>query len=922
MEVILSLRPQVQEIILRDQSCLRYLPHLMRGAAARQLAPLCFLVSARADHVLRFAEPLQQALQLAEAAGQRLELYLIGFENLSQPMLDLYNKGMTVADCVEAAGLVRDLSRRHPRSLVHGRYKTASFILFTPWVTLDDLQANIDVIVEFQMEDFAAGIPLSKLRLYPNLPLYHKARAEGLLVEAYEDARLDNAAAGGYSAEHPWRFAQARAGLVYSLVARLHPRVPQDREIWLLQQAVDLARGLPDDFGEEEEEAAAAKLEAAVERAGATDRVPRDLIRLEDHEQRSPDTINIATVCNQRCVYCAGYSLAPVSDDEILARLRTMDEVVFQGGEPTLNPALFRYARYARERGARQVTLVTNGLRLAYAPFARGCLDAGIDRFFFALASHEAETNDMLCQRPGALELKLKALDNLLALGAGPRVRLVHLVNRHNFAALEGFARFVHQRLSGVGSLEIKLMQCLGRVEDNRELIPSLTELGPPLQRALDLCDELGLEVVTNGVPACVNPRHQRRTVAYHLRRSGGSITGRRFLPLCEGCPLEPGCLGVRADYLEIFGEHEIAAARAALHDNGGQTRAHAAAEALRGRHVPARGHALGLRKLLGVSGCEASAEELDTPPPAWLCDTLTMRGFKPAELAMLRHDLRPVVKLEDIPAPAARRFTRRHGDAYRLVLSEHYVKDDLAVDQLPADRSQDREAGPPEAEDTLVTIYASRGDEAARLRDLDRAGQRDTAAEAGALLGYPSCCVEHFARVSERGHEAGQGINEALVRSARGRTPAPGGPLPWQTNVFTDRSLLSFYPCSLRCAEAVAWADRAMAALREDDADLADACRDACARPVLFFRLPFLVVFDGRVEGDSLFYDSFAINTYGDHATRRLQGLFAADLGRLLAAGDRLTVTDRELSIALADKLVARLVKQSPDACLLLGFA
>ena len=41
-----------------------------------------------------------------------------------------------------------------------------------------------------------------------------------------------------------------------------------------------------------------------------------------------------------------------------------------------------------------------------------------------------------------------------------------------------------------------------------------------------------------------------------------------------------------------------------------------------------------------------------------------------------------------------------------------------------------------------------------------------------------------------------------------------------------------------------------------------------------------------------------------------------------MLAAGDRLTVTNQELSIARGDRLVARLDKAHPQACLLLGFS
>ena len=923
---ILDLDPGVEQFILRDQSCLRYLPHLLRGASRRGI-PLHLLISARADQVVNQRERLEQALELCKPGGHSVELYLIGLENLSQPMLDLYNKGMTVQQCTQALEVARELHAAYPESFPLGRNKTSSFILFNPWITIEDLEQNIKIIKAHNVDEVAADLVLSRLRLYPNLPLYHLAREEDLLLDGPPGVWADNAAAAGYSAEHPWRFADPRSALVYDLLTRLWGEVPQDQQTWLLERCIEQARAQdPDDLVQ-----AAARAEAALREQLASHAPLDSEIRLEDHEQRSPDTINIATTCNQRCVFCAGYSLAPLSDEEILERVRGRREVFFQGGEPTLNPSLFRYARHAREHGASHVTLVTNGLRLAYAGFTRKCLAAGIDQFFFALPSHREEVCDAMGQVPGSFALKLRALDNLSRLGAGPGVRLIHLLTRDNFADLADLPRFMAQRLPRMRSLEIKLMQCLGRARENRRLIPSLTELAPGLKRCLDFCGEAGIEVVVNGVPPCLLPGHAHRIMDFHMKQvTGQRVTGRRFLPTCHGCPLRGGCLGVRTDYLKIYGEAEIHATRAAL--EGAPTpprpapilprqRGGSVAEDLgqETRQALAHGNpataAAALRSLLGISGDLPGPEQLRRPvPEAWLTRSLTMQGFKPAELAMLRHGLKPVVKLEDIPEAEAETFHQQHGAGLTLVTSAPYVRDDLATDQLPSE--QDTEAP------RLVTLYASQGDEALRLRDLDRDGPRKHARQAGSLLGYPSCCVEHFAQVSERGHDAGVGVNEAVTRALWARTPRPDEPLPYLTSTYSDLGLVSFYPCNLRCPEALAWARRVEAVITADDKDLAARTLAACARPVLFFRLSFFVLFTGRMQAGSLYYQSFAMNLQGDPETQRLQRLLCRDLGPLLAAGDRLTVTNQELSIARGDRLVARLDKAHPQACLLLGFS
>ena len=43
---------------------------------------------------------------------------------------------------------------------------------------------------------------------------------------------------------------------------------------------------------------------------------------------------------------------------------------------------------------------------------------------------------------------------------------------------------------------------------------------------------------------------------------SGSKLTPQVHVPACDGCPDRPGCRGLRPDYLERFGDAEVAAAR------------------------------------------------------------------------------------------------------------------------------------------------------------------------------------------------------------------------------------------------------------------------------------------------------------------------------------------------------------------------
>ena len=85
---------------------------------------------------------------------------------------------------------------------------------------------------------------------------------------------------------------------------------------------------------------------------------------------------NIAAIvfvggCNLRCWYCHNAEILDtkefLSDDAILERIKDnflLDGVVVSGGEPTLQPDLFDFARKIKDMGL-EVKLDTNGLRPA-----------------------------------------------------------------------------------------------------------------------------------------------------------------------------------------------------------------------------------------------------------------------------------------------------------------------------------------------------------------------------------------------------------------------------------------------------------------------------------------------------------------------------------------------------------------------------
>ena len=165
-----------------------------------------------------------------------MEFLCVGFENFSQPELDRLNKGTSVAQNIEAIQLLRRLTTDAPDVFSHD-HSAAGFITFTPWTTPDDLLANLRVFRELDFSRFRSDLTCARLRLYPEMPLYHAAARDGLLLERMPAGWIETA---GYAADHPWRFRSQETAAIHLVTRRLLREGPaHGDEIEVLARAID-----------------------------------------------------------------------------------------------------------------------------------------------------------------------------------------------------------------------------------------------------------------------------------------------------------------------------------------------------------------------------------------------------------------------------------------------------------------------------------------------------------------------------------------------------------------------------------------------------------------------------------------------------------------------------------------------------------
>lgn len=282
--------------------------------------------------------------------------------------------------------------------------------------------------------------------------------------------------------------------------------------------------------------------------------------------------------CNLACTYCTispamrrrELSTATVAHAMRDARARGYDDVSFTGGEPTIRPDLLSLIRYARELGFGDVKVQSNGLLLATRANAARLLEAGVSTFHVSIHTHEEAAYDAMVRRDGAWALMRDGLANLVSLGVDPRADVI--VERSTAPRLPAAVRWLGGL--GVRRADLWFVSLTDHNRDNLASMPRMSEVMPAVHEAFEVADELGFELRSLHLPRCLLGPHADRahdpaadrvmvvTPDDVFELAGSKLTPQVHVPACEGCPERGRCRGLRPDYLERYGDAEVAEAR------------------------------------------------------------------------------------------------------------------------------------------------------------------------------------------------------------------------------------------------------------------------------------------------------------------------------------------------------------------------
>ncbi len=206
MDRVLAAFPDLAQLIVIDEHGLAQADGIANLVKARPWEDIELLISGRIDHVARHQNRLVDALKLLQEKCT-LRLYQFGIENLSDSALARYNKGLTFRQIQTGLSLMLELEKNHANLKIE---RSFGFILFDPWTTLEELTTNVTRARQLGLDHFRGQAPFTSLRLVPEMQLYWRARAAGLLTEDLAENAF------GYSVNSGWRFQDQRVGEVFN----------------------------------------------------------------------------------------------------------------------------------------------------------------------------------------------------------------------------------------------------------------------------------------------------------------------------------------------------------------------------------------------------------------------------------------------------------------------------------------------------------------------------------------------------------------------------------------------------------------------------------------------------------------------------------------------------------------------------------
>jgi cyclic pyranopterin phosphate synthase len=326
--------------------------------------------------------------------------------------------------------------------------------------------------------------------------------------------------------------------------------------------------------------------------------------QIEDRIAGKRERVHILTgpVCNNNCTFCMEEDREgrvvtnSATTDEVVQRILAenpgCEEVCFTSGEPTVNPRLPQWVKWAKDAKVPRISMMTNGRTLSYEKYARILIAAGMNKFYVSIHGHTAKLHEALTRAPTSYEQTVGGLEMINRYKAhGLELHTSTVVTKQNLPHLGDIYRFL--RGKGVDQVVFNVMQANGRANTHFDvLFPRYSEIAAVAKAFLDEQGqrEARVQAFFVDIPLCTttalpdfNRGYVESYVHYEPLASGAKLLGadevaarsadgeivgvtrsdlddaqRTKRPECARCKYDGSCEGVWKNYLKRYGWDEL----------------------------------------------------------------------------------------------------------------------------------------------------------------------------------------------------------------------------------------------------------------------------------------------------------------------------------------------------------------------------
>ena len=287
--------------------------------------------------------------------------------------------------------------------------------------------------------------------------------------------------------------------------------------------------------------------------------------------------IKIGFECNNHCRFCIKGDkrsrLKNKSKEEVMQILEEekniCNEVVFTGGEPTVQKNLPDYVKYAKHLGYKRIVIQSNGRMFSYKDYCKNLIGAGVTVFNPAIHGHNAKTHDYLTNVPGSFNQTLKGIKNLKELNQNIVTQTV--ITKINYKHLPKIAKMLNDL--DVNTFQFAFIHINPIIQNNpkliEEIVPRYHLIAPYVKKAIEVNKE---KARTEAIPFCFLAGYENNISEPNIPQTviydGNNITkdftkvrkemGKMKSEKCKKCKYYHYCEGPWKDYPEIFGWDEF----------------------------------------------------------------------------------------------------------------------------------------------------------------------------------------------------------------------------------------------------------------------------------------------------------------------------------------------------------------------------